>query len=36
MQKKLFISLGIMSGTSMDGLDISVIKTDGKSLSRES
>tara|TARA_B100002019_G_scaffold57639_1_gene49503 strand:- start:49 stop:1185 length:1137 start_codon:yes stop_codon:yes gene_type:complete len=30
MKKKLFNSLGIMSGTSMDGLDISLIKTDGK------
>ena len=30
MKKKLFNSLGIMSGTSMDGLDISLIKTDGE------
>ena len=30
MKKKLFNSLGIMSGTSMDGVDISLIKTDGE------
>ena len=29
MEKKLFNSLGMMSGTSMDGVDISLIKTDG-------
>ena len=29
MKKKLFNSLGIMSGTSIDGLDLSVIQTDG-------
>ena len=29
MEKKLFNSLGIMSGTSIDGLDLSVIQTDG-------
>ena len=30
MKKKLFNSLGMMSGTSMDGVDISIIKSDGK------
>ena len=29
MKKKIFTSLGIMSGTSMDGVDLSVIKSDG-------
>ena len=29
MKKKIFTSLGLMSGTSMDGVDISVIKSDG-------
>lgn len=29
MEKKLFNSLGMMSGTSMDGVDISIVKTDG-------
>ena len=29
MKKKIFISLGLMSGTSMDGVDLSVIKSDG-------
>jgi anhydro-N-acetylmuramic acid kinase len=29
MKKKMFTSLGLMSGTSMDGVDISVIKSDG-------
>ena len=29
MKKKEFIALGLMSGTSMDGVDISVIKSDG-------
>jgi len=29
MKKKLFTSLGLMSGTSMDGVDLSVIKSDG-------
>ena len=28
--EKLFTSLGLMSGTSMDGIDASVIKSDGK------
>ncbi len=30
MKKKEYCSLGIMSGTSLDGLDFSIIKTDGK------
>ena len=29
MNKKEFLSLGLMTGTSMDGLDLSLIKTDG-------
>ena len=29
MKKKLYNSLGVMSGTSMDGVDISIIETDG-------
>ena len=29
MKKKMFISLGLMSGTSMDGVDLSIIKSDG-------
>ena len=29
MKKKIFISLGLMSGTSMDGVDLSIIKSDG-------
>ncbi len=29
--KKIFKSLGLMSGTSMDGVDASIIETDGKS-----
>ena len=31
MKKKLFTALGLMSGTSMDGVDLSVIKSDGDS-----
>ena len=31
MKKKIFTSIGLMSGTSMDGVDLSIIKTDGKS-----
>ncbi len=31
MKKKIFNSLGLMSGTSMDGVDLSVIKSDGYS-----
>ena len=31
MKKKIFTSLGLMSGTSMDGVDISIIKSDGES-----
>jgi anhydro-N-acetylmuramic acid kinase len=29
MKKKVFIALGFMSGTSMDGVDLSLIKSDG-------
>ena len=29
MKKKMFNSLGLMSGTSMDGVDLSLIKSDG-------
>ena len=28
---KIYTSLGLMSGTSMDGVDASIIQTDGKS-----
>ena len=30
MKRKEFYALGIMSGTSVDGLDFSIIKSDGK------
>ena len=29
MKQKLYTSMGLMSGTSMDGVDLSVIETDG-------
>ena len=29
--EKIYTSLGLMSGTSMDGVDASIIQTDGKS-----
>ena len=28
-KKKIYIALGVMSGTSMDGIDISLIQTNG-------
>ena len=30
MKQKLFTSMGLMSGTSMDGVDISIIQSDGQ------
>ena len=30
MKRKIFTSLGVMSGTSMDGADLSIIKSDGE------
>ena len=29
MKKKLYTSIGLMSGTSMDGVDLSIISSDG-------
>ena len=31
MKKKTFVALGLMTGTSMDGVDLSLIKSDGES-----
>jgi len=31
MKKKVFTSLGLMTGTSMDGVDLSIVKSDGNS-----
>ena len=31
---KIYLALGIMTGTSMDGIDLSLINTDGKSYVR--
>ena len=30
MKQKLYTSIGLMSGTSMDGVDLSIIKSDGE------
>ncbi len=30
MKQKLYTSIGLMSGTSMDGVDISIIQSDGQ------
>ena len=31
MKKKILTALGLMSGTSVDGVDLSIIKSDGSS-----
>ena len=31
MKKKVFTAMGLMSGTSMDGVDASIVQSNGKS-----